>query len=567
MKRAVYRFWPCLCLTVLLLLAPLGAQAGDALPLSEIDPAIAAALTAYADGLGQPLDALQPLSEKEEASGAQAITSLMLDNKALPVGDLSTIRYLPKLTNLTLVGGTLTDLEGLANHPTLQSITLKDCPALDLSPLLSCSRLTSITLVWSEGYAGQATYALAPLAGCPRLVSLTLSGKCVDNLAALADMDKLTNLSVEGIAAADVSPIGSLTGLTSLRLYGASGEQVAMAFSGRSAKLTSAYLGDCTLTAEANTAILQHTRLKSLGFEKVEGVDATAGGWANLTALTSLTMDGGTLADLAFLKSYLATTVVKLSDIALGESGTRCTVDFDKYFLKLDHVPSEQAVRMLAGHNRQWNYATLRMTGAQVSAEVIASLAGVKGLLSLDAQAVAPDAFTAENWRGFESLQQLKLLDCQQADLSMVNVLPALNRLALTNCSVTNETAIAGVPKLRGLSLVGCKVADWAFLDGLTCGKNLTTLSIAGCDGPGSLAFVANLPKLTTLAVEDSHATDLTPVATLTALSDLYLYGTPIADYMPLASLANMQWLGCNEGAALPALHCRVENRRFVDVP
>jgi len=567
MKQIVCRFWLCASLAVLAMLAPLGAKAEDALPLSGIDPAVAAALTACADRLGQPLDALQPLSDTQKVSGAQATTSLTLDDAALPVGDVSALRYLPKLTSLTVVGGTLTDLEGLADHPALQSITLKDCPALDLSPLASCSRLTSVTLAWSEGYKGQATYDLTPLAGCPRLATLTLSGACVDNLAALADMDTLKTLSVEDVAAADFSPVAALHGLTSLRMYGASGEQVALAFSGHSGRLTSAYVGDCTLTAEANAAIFQLARLKSLGFENVEGVDAAEAGWANLTSLTSLTMDGGTLADLAFLKKYLATTVVKLSDIALGESGTRCTVDFDKYFLKLDGVPSEQMVRMLAGDNRQWNYATLRMANGSVSAAVIASLAGVKGLLSLDVQAVATDAFAPESWRGFKTLQQLKLLDCQQADLSVVKVLPALNRIALTNCAVTHETAIAECSRLRGLSLVGCKVADWAFLDGLTCGRNLTTLSIAGCDGPDSFAFAAGLPKLTTLAVEDGRATDLTPVATLTSLSDLYLYGTPIADYTPLTSLTNLQWLGCNEGAALPDLSCRVENRRFVQVP
>lgn len=567
MKRALCRFWLCLCLAALTMLAPCGARAGEALPLSGTDPAIVAALAAYADSLGLPLSALQPVTEPEETMGAQAIASLTLDNAALPVRDVSAVRYLPRLTSLTIVGGTLTNLEGLADHPSLQSITLKDCPAIDLSPLASCSRLTSVTLTWSAGYAGRGSYDLSPLAACPRLTTLTLTGRGVDNLAAVVEMDKLTTLSVEAVAVTDYSPIGALSRLTSLRLYGAPGVQVAMAFSGRSRKLASAYLGDCTLTTDANAAILQHTRLKSVGFENVHGVDATAGSWANLTSLTSLTMDGGELNDLAFVSEYLATTVVKLSDIALGESGTRCTVDFDKYFLKLTNVPSEQMVRLLAGDNRQWNYATLRMDNGQVSAGVIESIAGVKGLLSLDVQAVAADAFTATNWRGFESLQQLKLMDCAQADLAMLSVLPALNRLSITNCGVANETAIADMRKLRGLSLVGCKVADWAFLDGLTCGKNLTVLSIAGCGGPDSLAFVAGLPKLTTLSLEDAHATDVTPVAALTALNDLYLYGTPIADYAPLASLANLQWLGCNEDAVLPVLRCRVEHRRFVDVP
>ena len=110
-------------------------------------------------------------------------------------------------------------------------------------------------------------------------------------------------------------------------------------------------------------------------------------------------------------------------------------MDFDKYFLKLTNVPTDQMLTMLSGDRRQWNYATIRMRDSAVDGAVLASLAGVKGLLSLDVQAVSPDAFAAENWRGFDSLQQLKLLDCERADLSFVSVLPALNRLALTGCA------------------------------------------------------------------------------------------------------------------------------------
>ena len=138
----------------------------------------------------------------------------------------------------------------------------------------------------------------------------------------LTGMAGLSTLTVVDSAAADGSPIGRLTGLSSLRLYGATGEQVAAAFSGRSRRLTSAYLGHCTLTPEANAAILRQTRLKSLGFEGVQGIDTAAEGWAGLTGLTGLQMEDCALSDLGFLKGFLATTVVKLTDIALGESGT-----------------------------------------------------------------------------------------------------------------------------------------------------------------------------------------------------------------------------------------------------
>ena len=191
----------------------------------------------------------------------------------------------------------------------------------------------------------------------------------------------------------------------------------------------------------------------------------------------------------------------------------------------------------------------------------------MEGLLSLDVQAVAQDAFTPENWHGFTSLQQLKLRNCDPADLSVLTALPSLHRLALSNCAVQNEESIAAVRKLTHLSLVKCAVNNWAFLDSLTCGAYLTTLSIAECGGPASLAFASALPQLETLALEGASATDLSALATRTALRRLSVYATPIQDFLPLASLSGLQRLSCNEGATLPMLACPVEHRRFVALP
>ena len=120
----------------------------------------------------------------------------------------------------------------------------------------------------------------------------------------------------------DAAPIGELTTLTSLRLLGFSGDQLAKAYTGRSRKLASAYLGYCTLTPEANRAIFAQTRLKAIGFTQVHGLDASAESWAALNELTSLQMNGGELADLGFLSKYVTTTVVKLTDVRVGTSQT-----------------------------------------------------------------------------------------------------------------------------------------------------------------------------------------------------------------------------------------------------
>ena len=55
------------------------------MPLSGIDPAIAAALAAYAEEIGQPLVSLS--TSADMAAGAQAVETLTLSDAAQPVAD------------------------------------------------------------------------------------------------------------------------------------------------------------------------------------------------------------------------------------------------------------------------------------------------------------------------------------------------------------------------------------------------------------------------------------------------------------------------------------------------
>ena len=573
--RLRLRLGPALAVTLaVVLLLPQGTPYASAAasetgaPLSGIDPAVAAALTAYAGQIGEPLSVLAPVSENAPATGAQAIRTLTLDNAAQPAASLEALASLPDVETLTVEGGALGSLKGLENHPSLRTLILKDCPALDLTPLTGCSRLSAVTLAWSAGFAGSGAYDLTPLTGCPRLNALTLGGACVTNLAPVAEMTGLQRFSATGLAAAtDFSPVGTLANLAGITLYGATAAQVESAFAGLGRKLASAYLGDCELSPEANAAILKCRKLKSLGFDNVRGVDATAAGWGELDSLLCLEMKGGTLGDLQFLSAYTDTVGVKLTDVTVGEPGTVCTVDFDKYFLRLADVPSAEVVRILSGPKRRWNYATLCASREEIAPEVIAALAGVKGLQALEVQNVAPEAFTAETWRGFDSLRQLKLLDCRGAKLGALSGLSSLSRLILTGCTLAGEDAVSAMRKLSLLSLNACAVSGWGFLNELACARTLETLSIAGCDGPESLAFAARLTNLSTLAVEDAPVTDLTPLSGLSALERLSVYGCPIADFTALAGLPGLKRLNVAEGIRTPGYNGRTDHRRLVGEP
>ena len=458
--------------------------------------------------------------------------------------------------SLTLTGGDIQSLAELSTYPSLKTLTLIDCPALDLTPLQDCSRLTSLRIAWSEGYAGGGLYDLTPLAQCARLNTLALVGHGIGDIAVLPDIPKLSALTVEKTAVGDYSPIAKLK-LKHLRLYGADADAVANIFSAVGRGLTSASVGGCTLTPEANAAVLSSSRLASLRFEDAEGIDGESDRWAKFKYLTSLSVTGGSVSSLELCEPYVSTVGVKMTDVSIG--GAVCSVDFDKYFLKAADVPEAALLQLVQGSGRRWQYAVVQNHGDPYSPAVAEAFAGVSGLLSLDIQALSSDAFTMEAWKGFSKLEQLKLSDCPTVSLDILAEMPGLLRLSVQNAAIQDAEQIAGLRKLTQLSLAGCTADSWSFLDSLGDTK-LSLLSLADCDGPTAIAFVKDLPKLKVLVLETVPVTDIAPLTGL-SIESLSLYGCDIADYAPLQTLQSLKRLYCSEGAALPGLSCRVVYR------
>ncbi len=461
------------------------------------------------------------------------------------------------IESYTLEGGAAESLDFLAGYTNLRSLTLINCPAMDLSPLASCGKLSELSILWHEGFESGGAYDLSPLGGCARLRTLTLEGACAGDLAPLISIQNLSMLSVKSLGGVDYTPIAKL-GLKHLLLYGAPGEQVAAVFAAAGKTLVSAAIGDCALTPEANAAIFGVSRLTSLRFERAEGVSADAQQWRKLKKLTTLSISDCALPDLAFLSDYVASVIVMLDGVRIG--GAACSVHFDKYFLETDNVPSAAMLSFLNGSGRRWLYAAVRTETETVSKEVIAALAGLDSLLSLDVQAVSADAWDASVWAGCKRLEQLKLSDCGAVPLGFLEQMRVLERLTVTGTELTGAVAIGGLYRLKQLSLRRCTVDDWAFLSNL---PELELLSVADCGGPDTVSFTADMPKLATLVLEDAPLADLTPL-TGRRLSLLSLYGCPVADYAPLKALPALSLLACSESAALPALTCRVTYKRLI---
>ena len=455
--------------------------------------------------------------------------------------------------SLTLTGDDIQNLAMLADYPVLRSLTLTDCPALDLAPLTDCAKLTSLTLQWSDGYTGGGTYDLSPLKACARLNTLTLIGQGITDLSVLPSIAKLSTLTIRNTAVSDYAPLEQLK-LKHLALYGADADAITGVFTAIGRGLTSAAVGGCTLTAEANDAILSGTRLISLRFADAEGIDGENTRWAKLKNLTTLSVTGGSVSSLYFCDSYVSTVGVKLTDVSVG--GVACSVDFDKYFLKTANVPQAELLHLLQGEGRRWQYVVIHNGSAPYKSEVIAALTLVPGLLSLDIQGLTADACNPDVWQGFAQLEQLKISDCPVVPLQMLSKLPGLLRLSVRNAAIESTDAIASLQKLQQLTLIRCTADDWSFLSALNTSQ-LSQLSLVQCNGPQTLAYAKDLAKLKVFVLDHSPVTDLAPLRGM-ALETLSVYGCNIADYTPLETLAALKRLYCSESAALPALRCRI---------
>jgi hypothetical protein len=242
--------------------------------------------------------------------------------------------------------------------------------------------------------------------------------------------------------------------------------------------------------------------------------------------------------------------------------GMECSAEFDKYFLRTDGVPSEALLDFLNGDGRQWLYATVGAGTGVLSADVIAALAQIKSLLSLDVRGVSPDAFTKDTWDGFPRLEQLKFSSGGIADLGFLGNLKALRRLVIFDTALAHCDGIAALPAMSQLTLIACRPDSWSFLGRLPA---LELLTAAGCGGPDSLSFTENMPRLQTLVVENAPLTDLSSLQGY-KLSFLSLYGCPVAEYAPLASLQSLSLLSVAENAVLPVLSCRVLHRQYIEI-
>ena len=206
--------------------------------------------------------------------------------------DLSDLRHMLYLEDLTISGQEITDLSFLEGMTHLKRLDLGGCSiSADLSVLGTLPALEELSL------RGCSISSLAFLEGASALKALDLRSNAVGNLSALASVTTLQRLDLADNAISDLSPLSGLTELTYLNLS----ENVLtdMAPIGACTKLTELDVSDNKLTSIA--AVQNLTALTSFRAEKNQLTDCAS--LSRCTELRTLDISHNQLTDITTLAS------------------------------------------------------------------------------------------------------------------------------------------------------------------------------------------------------------------------------------------------------------------------
>ena len=255
-----------------------------------------------------------------------SVTALTVPEAAAELSDLRHLRY---LENLSVTNRTISDLSFLEGMTRLKTLDLSGCTiSADLSILKTLPALEELSM------RGCSVSSLAFLEGAPSLKKLDLASNAIGNLGVLAGIPTLQVLNLRDNAISDLAPLSALAELTELDL----GENVIPSI---------APLASCT-------------KLGSLDVSENKLTDIAA--VQKLTALTSFRAEKNQIADCAPLAVCTQLKALDISnnlipDITMLGTLTKLT-EFDFSYNQATALPALPANAALVTIDGSYNQLT-----------------------------------------------------------------------------------------------------------------------------------------------------------------------------------------------------------------
>ena len=212
-----------------------------------------------------------------------------------------------KLTSLTAVSASISDLTGLEKATNLTFLRLSGNSISDISHLSDLTNLTWLILF------GNSISDISHLSDLTSLRELGLSGNSISDISHLSDLTNLTVLSLFGNSISDISHLSDLTNLTTLELENNSISDIS-------------HLSDLTnlisLSLSGNSiSDISHlsdlTNLTTLELENNSISDISH--LSDLTNLISLSLSGNSISDISHLSDLTNLTTLELENNSISD--------------------------------------------------------------------------------------------------------------------------------------------------------------------------------------------------------------------------------------------------------
>ncbi len=514
------------------------------------------------------------------------LTTAIRDALGLPFGAPITTHAMLKLTRLDASGRGIADLTGLEYAINLTKLRLGQAwgdgesftnPISDLSALAALTQLTHLEL------DGTAVSDVAPLAHLTQLKTLQLDNTAVSDVAPLENLTQLTELKLRNC------PLNAAAHQTHIPAIQANGTEVlfdplppeevidfpdanlaaairgALGLPAGAPITTHSILGLVTLDApnagiKDLTGLAYATNLTTLllGSESVNGTEVNSNTLAELApiaqlkALTTLDLSGTAVSSTYSLGSLTQLTSLNLSDTAVSD---------------ISYLPNLT----------QLTFLNLGETGI-VDVSVLVNLTGLL-LLNLQGAplnlAAHQTHIPAMQVNGvtvlFDPLPPEEVVDFPDVNLAAA-IRDALGLPAgapITSHAMLNLTMLdapgRGITDLTGLEYaINLTWLHLGYVDAVVDGEPftnpisdlsalaaLTQLTELYLDytAVSDVVPLANLTQLTYLRLSSTAVSDVAPLANLTQLTWLDLYSTAVSDVAPLANLTQLTWLNLEDTA------------------
>ena len=539
---------------------------------------------------------------------ATNLTKLELVNNH--VSDLSPLAGLTNLTYLQLLGNSASNLSPLVGLTNLETLLLRENGISDLSPLSGLTNLTRLGLASNNisnlsslsGLTNLETLGLrnnnisniSPLAQLTRLAKVVLNHNNISDLSPLADLTNLTRLELEDNNISDISTLAGLTNLTQLRLVRNNISDIS-ALAGLT-NLTWLGIWYNNITDISPVAGLTNLTWLSFGANIITDISPVAG----LTNLTELWLDANTITDISAVASLTNLKGLwlynnNISDLSpvvantgLG-SGDIVNVHINplSYPSLHTHIPALQSRGVTVEFDNRTLQTLLKISGTVTPSDnllivevrdsegvpfegVAVTFTVTSGGGTLSATTVTSNT----NGRAQTTLTLGSTGEPNNVEASVAGVVQTVTFSDVPEPTVHIpdphlHAAIAqavgkgaGVPITVGdmetLTRLEARNANISDLTGLEFATNLTWLNLSyeevewrrvNSNAVSDLSPLAGLTKLRELWLHYNNISDLTPLSGLTSLKQLEAGANSITDISAVAGLTNLERLGLWDNA------------------